>query len=57
MPQTPKPTVFTWLALLCATLAGALPRVRRRRFKVGILPLPLRNDGDSVETSLRRTWP
>src|SRR6266404_4413709 len=37
MPKTRKPTAFTWLALLCAILAGALPARAAETIKVGIL--------------------
>src|SRR5467141_542220 len=37
MPKTRKPTAFTWLALLCAIIAGALPARAAETIKVGIL--------------------
>src|SRR3981189_1397189 len=37
MPKVRKPTAFTWLALLCAILAGALPARAAETIKVGIL--------------------
>src|SRR5712672_1080646 len=37
MPKVRKPTAFTWLALLCAIIAGALPARAAETIKVGIL--------------------
>src|SRR5467141_1912903 len=37
MPKTHKPPAFTWLALLCAIIAGALPARAAETIKVGIL--------------------
>src|SRR6267142_3282133 len=52
MPKTRKPTAFTWLALLCAILAAALPARAAETIKVGILH-SLSGTMAISETSLR----